>query len=90
MRFQRKTSRNGAPTSGYFRLVPDEPWRFHGGARCIVSRANACSCAQRLDELRDARDIIVQLQRELERARGVIADQQAVVNVLRTARGGRR
>ena len=52
--------------------------------------ASSCSCVQRLQELRDARDIIVQLQRELERARGVIADQQAVVNALRTARGGRR
>jgi hypothetical protein len=30
-------------------------------------------------ELRDARDLIVQLQRELERAREVIADQQRTI-----------
>lgn len=51
-------------------------------------RANACSCAQRLDELRDARDIIVQLQRELERARGVIAEQHVLLAQVR--RGGAR
>ena len=56
-----------------------------------MMRSPSCSCAQRLGELRDARDIIVQLQRELERARGVIAKQQAVVRAaLRAARGGNR
>lgn len=49
-----------------------------------------CSCVQRLEELRDARDLIVQLQRELERARGVIAEQQSFVRALAHARGGRR
>jgi hypothetical protein len=32
-----------------------------------------------LGEIRDARDLIVQLQRELERARGVIEQQRDVV-----------
>ncbi len=50
----------------------------------------ACSCAQRLQEFRAARDIIVQLQRELERARGVIAEQQSIVTALRLAAGGER
>ncbi|MGH7285428.1 MAG: hypothetical protein ACRELY_28225 [Polyangiaceae bacterium] len=51
--------------------------------------AVVCSCAQRLDELREARDVIVQLQRELERARGVIAEQRAIVHAA-TAKGGAR
>lgn len=50
----------------------------------------ACSCMQRLEELREARNLIVQLQRELERARGVIAEQQSVVNKVRFARGAAR
>ena len=42
-------------------------------------------------DLRDARDLVVQLQRELERARGVIAEQQAIVHAAyRAARGGER
>ena len=42
-------------------------------------------------DLRDARDLVVQLQRELERARGVIAEQQAIVHAAyRAARGGGR
>ena len=47
-----------------------------------------CSCAQRLTELREARDLIVQLQRELERARGVIAQQRA--EIVSAHRGGAR
>ena len=47
-----------------------------------------CTCRDRLEDLREARDIIVQLQRELERARGVIAEQQAVVRAMQAARGG--
>jgi hypothetical protein len=39
-------------------------------------------------ELRDARDIVVQLQREPERARGVIAEQQRVVRATLQARRG--
>ena len=50
-----------------------------------------CTCRDRLEELREARDIIVQLQRELDRARNVIAEQQAVVRAaLQRARGGER
>lgn len=52
-------------------------------------RSAACSCVQRLEELRDARNLIVQLQRELERARGVIAEQRAIVHAV-AARGGER
>ena len=50
-----------------------------------------CTCRDRLEELREARDIIGQLQRELDRARNVIAEQQAVVRAaLQRARGGER
>ncbi|MEO8875210.1 MAG: hypothetical protein ABI461_06475 [Polyangiaceae bacterium] len=38
-----------------------------------------CETTLLATELREARDIIVQLQRELERARGVIEEQRAVV-----------
>ena len=55
-----------------------------------MRRGVDCSCAQRLSELRDARNLIVQLQRELERARGVIADQQSVVKALQVAGGAER
>jgi hypothetical protein len=42
-------------------------------------------------ELRDARDLIVQLQRELERARGVIEQQRDVVRrATRSQQHGRR
>jgi hypothetical protein len=42
-------------------------------------------------ELRDARDLIVQLQRELERARGVIEQQRDVVRrATRLQQNGRR
>lgn len=59
-------------------------------ARADSASFAACSCAQRLQELRDARDLIVQLQRELERAHGVIAEQRSLVASIHLARGGAR
>ena len=43
-----------------------------------------------VDQLRDARNQIVQLQHELERARGVIADQQSLLVRARATRKVRR
>ncbi|MGH7285643.1 MAG: hypothetical protein ACRELY_29340 [Polyangiaceae bacterium] len=44
-----------------------------------------------LRQLREARDLIVQLQRELERARGVIEQQRGIVQrAIRPHRYGRR
>ena len=57
----------------------------------VAGLANDDDQTRLVRDLRDARDIIVQLQRELERARGVIAEQRAVVRAaLRAARGGER
>ena len=58
-----------------------------GGTRFVIDDDQT----RLVHDLRDARDLVVQLQRELERARGVIAEQQAVVRAAqRAARGGGR
>jgi hypothetical protein len=50
-----------------------------------MMRSTASICSRALAYL------VVQLQRELERARGVIAEQQAIVHAaFRAARGGER
>ncbi len=45
----------------------------------VADAARESDSRSQENELRDARDLIVQLQRELERAREVIAQQQASV-----------
>lgn len=49
-----------------------------------------CDSQSLKSELREARSLIVQLQRELERARGVIGEQQSIVRLALVARNERR